>query len=92
MAGSESFDSKAASSLLIRAWSKILPKIADFFAHRSVGEFEFVQHDDFSVAPQASPHRGGDHPQCDYPTSIGEEIAAHGIEGHGDNLAWRLAR
>ncbi len=47
MAGSESFDSKAASSLLILAWSKILPKVANFIADRSVGEFEFVQHDDF---------------------------------------------
>ena len=48
MAGSESFDSREASSLSIVAWSKILPKVADFIAHRSVGEFEFVQHDDFS--------------------------------------------
>ena len=45
MAGSESFDSRAASSLSMRARSKILPKVADFFAHRSVGEFEFVQHE-----------------------------------------------
>ena len=37
----------AASSLSSRAWSKILPKVADFIAHRSVGEFEFIQHDGF---------------------------------------------
>jgi hypothetical protein len=44
MAGSESFVSREASSLSSLAWSKILPKIADFVADRSVGEFEFVQH------------------------------------------------
>ena len=35
----------AASSLSSLAWSKILPKVANFVADRSVGEFEFVQHD-----------------------------------------------
>src|ERR1700733_1679569 len=79
MAGSESFDSNAASSLSMRSWSKILPKVADFIADRSVGEFEFVQHD--SVAPQANPHRGGNYPQGDYPTQVSEQIAMHGIEG-----------
>jgi hypothetical protein len=44
MAGSESFDSREASSLSSLAWSKILPKVADFVANRSVGEFEFVEH------------------------------------------------
>jgi hypothetical protein len=44
MAGSESFVSREASSLSSLAWSKILPKVADFVANRSVGEFEFVQH------------------------------------------------
>jgi hypothetical protein len=44
MAGSESFVSSEASSLSSLAWSKILPKVADFVADRSVGEFEFVQH------------------------------------------------
>ena len=44
MAGSDSFDSREASSLSILARSKILPKVADFVADRSVGEFEFVQH------------------------------------------------
>ncbi len=38
-------DSRAASSLSSRARSKILPKVADFVANRSVGEFEFVQHE-----------------------------------------------
>jgi hypothetical protein len=46
MAGSESLDSREASSLSSLAWSKILPKVADFVADRSVGEFEFVEHDD----------------------------------------------
>src|ERR1700677_3847717 len=78
MAGSESFDSNAASSLSMRWWSKILPKVADFIAYRSVGEFEFVQHD--SVAPLANPHRGGNYPQCDYPTEVSEQIAMHGVE------------
>src|SRR3984957_16671014 len=78
MAGSESFDSNAASSLSMRSWSKILPKVADFIADRSVGEFEFVQHD--SVAPQANPHRGGNYPQGDYPTQVSEQIAMHGVE------------
>src|ERR1700742_11389 len=44
MAGSDSFDSREASSLSSLAWSKILPKVADFVADRSVGEFEFVEH------------------------------------------------
>jgi hypothetical protein len=44
MAGSESFASREASSLSSLAWSKILPKVADFVANRSVGEFEFVEH------------------------------------------------
>src|SRR5271156_726838 len=79
IAGSESFDSNAASSRSMRSWSKILPKVADFFAHRSVGEFEFVQHD--LVAPQAKPHRGSNYPQCDYPTQVSEQIAVHGVEG-----------
>jgi hypothetical protein len=47
MAGSESFVSREASSLSSLAWSKILPKVADFVADRSIGEFEFVEHDDF---------------------------------------------
>jgi hypothetical protein len=46
MAGSESFDSREASSLSILARSKILPKVSDFVADRSVGEFEFVEHDE----------------------------------------------
>jgi hypothetical protein len=44
MAGSESFDSREANSLSSLAWSKILPKVADFVANWSVGEFEFVEH------------------------------------------------
>ena len=94
MAGSESLDSRAASSLSILAWSKILPKVADFFAHRSVGEFEFVQHDDLA-APQAQPTTvGGDDPQGDYPTQVGEDIAVHEYRrsGHCDSRTWRPAR
>src|SRR5882757_5395930 len=48
MAESESLVSREASSRSSLAWSKILPKVADFVANRSVGEFEFVQHDEFS--------------------------------------------
>src|ERR1700761_4814107 len=79
IAGSESFDSKADSSLSMRSWSKILPKVADFFAYRSVGEFEFVQHD--LVAPQAKPDRDGNYPQGDYPTQVSKQIAVHCVEG-----------
>src|SRR6266436_5840435 len=50
MAGSESLVSREASSLSSLAWSKILPKVADFVANRRVGEFEFVQHDDVGEA------------------------------------------
>jgi hypothetical protein len=46
MAGLESFDSREASSLSILARSKILPKVADLVANGSVGEFEFVEHDE----------------------------------------------
>ena len=59
MAGLESFDSREASSLSILTRSKILPKVADFVAHGSVGEFEFVQHV-ISVAPLVNAHLGGD--------------------------------
>jgi hypothetical protein len=50
MAGSDSFDSREASSLSSLARSKILPKVADFVANGSVGKFEFVEHDDFRGA------------------------------------------
>jgi hypothetical protein len=50
MAGSDSFDSREASSLSSLARSKILPQVADFVADRSVGEFKFVEHDDFRGA------------------------------------------
>src|SRR6185437_14497763 len=44
--GSESFFSIAANSDLRRGASKILPQVADFVAHGSVGEFKIVQHDE----------------------------------------------
>jgi hypothetical protein len=61
MAGSESFISREASSLSSLARSKILPKVADFVANRSVGEFEFVEHGDvWGLA--ACLRRGSDDP------------------------------
>jgi hypothetical protein len=58
MAGSESFASREASSLSSLAWSKILPKVADFVADRGVGEFEFVEHVFFRGALAANWGRG----------------------------------
>src|SRR3984885_5869053 len=86
MAGSESFDSRPASSLSTLGRSKILQKVADLVAYRSIGKFEFVQHEDSEfrsarLAPHASPHSGGDNAQADYPTQVGEQIAVHGVEG-----------
>src|SRR5882757_10493876 len=66
MAESESLVSREASSLSSLAWSKILPKVADFVADRSVGEFEFVQHVMLGRLA-AKGGRGSDDPLGDYP-------------------------
>src|ERR1700677_3026127 len=89
MAGSESLDSKAASSLSMRAWSKILPKVAHLIADRSVGKFEFIRHEALPFSSkcsrcgraQVSAADGGKNTKADYPTEIGEEVAVLGVEG-----------
>src|SRR5580698_11248719 len=74
MAGSESLDSRAASSLSMRAWSKILPKVANLVADRSVGKFKFIGHRGLTVflemlrATQEKAPSGGKNTNADYPT------------------------
>jgi hypothetical protein len=48
-AGSASFFSMSASSLRMRAGSKILPQVADLIADGSVSEFEIVQRHGFAL-------------------------------------------
>src|ERR1035437_2306220 len=50
-AGSASLVSMSASSLRIRAGSKILPQVADLVAHGSISEFEIVQRHNLLLRP-----------------------------------------
>ena len=81
MAGSESLVSREASSLLSLAWSKILPKVADFVANRSIGEFEFVQHDDVWGGWRRVWAGAAMIPYGDYRTGAGVEMVVPGVEG-----------
>src|SRR5208337_4655276 len=89
-AGSASVASMSASSLRMRAGSKILPQVARLVAHGSIGEFEIVQRHALLLRPGLTlnfevkrwPQGQANNPQTQYGTDPPKNVAVRGIEGH----------